>query len=316
MLHVTNGESVIASFRRVRFPGKYLSWADVLHDGPVPQTSTLEQLSDVRARALSDFGSSKYEEMRASFAERDRTIENYRQHEEVVLWFEHDLFDQLQLIQLLDWFAGQDLGKTRLSLIQINSYPGVQPFYGLGQLTGTQLAKLFPLRAKVTQAQLSIGREAWQAFRSDSPEALARLAEHDFPAMPFLRAALRRMLQEYPWTTDGLSRCERQLLKAVAAGAHTRRAIFISSSKDEEVPWGDESVFLRIDRLASGAAPALQQTSDSAYDITEQGRQLLNGQADWVKLQGAVDVWLGGVHLTGPKPEWRWDENAQVLVRA
>src|SRR5262249_55542559 len=157
---------------------------------------------DVRAQALTGFGAGNYDEIRASFAARDRALEGFRKHEEVVLWFEHDLFDQLQLIQLLDWFAQQELGKVKLSLIQIDSYPGVKPFYGLGQLSGTQLARLFPTRRAVTSAHLAAAREAWQAFRSSDPAALLEQAQKNSPALPFLAAALQRFLEEYPWTSD------------------------------------------------------------------------------------------------------------------
>ena len=71
-------------------------------------------------------------------------LEDFRKFEEVVLWFEHDLYDQLQLIQLLDWFSHQEMGKIRLSIVQINSHAGVKDFQGLGQLSGSQLARLFP----------------------------------------------------------------------------------------------------------------------------------------------------------------------------
>src|SRR5262249_5977248 len=152
------------TFRQVRFPGSYLAWRDVLHDGPVPQTATLSELSDVRAQALAGFGAGDYEELRAGFAARDQVLEDSAKHEEIILWFEHDLYDQLQLLQILDWFGSNGNG-SRLSLIQVNSYPGVKPFHGLGQLSGPQLARLFPTRANVTSAHLTAAREAWQAFR-------------------------------------------------------------------------------------------------------------------------------------------------------
>src|SRR5215467_7319254 len=151
MLHITNGDSVLGTFRQVRFPGVYLSWLDVLHDGPVPQTESLSELSDVRAQALAGFGAGDYEEIRAGFATRDQALESSGKHEEIVLWFEHDLYDQLQLLQLLDWFASHDRNGAKLNLIQVNSFPGVKPFYGLGQLSGPQLARLFPTRAPVTE---------------------------------------------------------------------------------------------------------------------------------------------------------------------
>jgi uncharacterized protein DUF1835 len=314
VLHITNGDSVVATFRQVKFPGVYLPWRDVLHDGPVPQTETLSGLSDIRAQALADFGAGAYPSIRTGFAERDQALENFRKHEEVVLWFEHDLYDQLQLVQILDWFAQQELGKTKLSLIQIDSFPGVKPFYGLGQLSGTQLARLFPRRTPVSPAHLEIAQPAWAAFRAGDPTALEAYATQKLPELPFLAAALLRFLQEYPWTSDGLSRTERQVLQAAAAGKRKRAEIYSDSRKQEDAPWGDSSVYLRMKWLASGPNPALDETNSGEYSVSDYGRKLLAGEADWIALQGSIDRWLGGVHLTGKQSQWRWDGNQKTLI--
>ncbi len=317
MLHITNGDSVVGTFRQVRFPGSYLPWRDVLHDGPVPQTATLSELSDVRAQAIADFGWGDYEDIRAGFAARDQALEDSGKHKEIVLWFEHDLYDQLQLLQLLDWFGSNGNGAAKLSLIQINSYPGVKPFYGLGQLSGPQLARLFPTRITVTPAHLKAAREAWQAFRSPEPGALvdlAHMAPEKSSPLPFLAAALHRFLQEYPWTSDGLSRIERQVLQAVASGARKRQEIYFESRKQEETPWGDGSVYLRLDGLAAGPNPAVVEVHKNDYAVTEAGRQLLEGEADWIQLSGGIDRWLGGVHLHGQQSQWRWDDAQKTMV--
>ncbi len=226
LLHITNGDSVLSTFRQVRFPGRYLAWKDPLHDGPVPLMADLQSLSEIRARALAEFGWESYETLRADFAQRDRMLEEFRKFEEVVLWFEHDLYDQLQLIQLLDWFAQQEMGKIRLSIVQINSHAGIKDFQGLGQLSGTQLARLFPLRRTAMAEQLAIATDAWAAFRSGTPEALVEFLQVNHPEMPFLRDALLRFCQEYPWTTDGLSRTQRQILQAVQSGPKTKQEIY------------------------------------------------------------------------------------------
>src|SRR6476646_4988213 len=143
MLHVTNGDSVVESWRSVGFPGEYLPWRDVLHDGAVPRRDTLEQMSDVRAKEIHQLGGyGDYKSLRADFAKRDAALAAFREHDEVVLWFEHDLYDQLQLLQILDWFSRQDRDGARISLIQIDRHPEVSPFFGLGQLSGRQLADL------------------------------------------------------------------------------------------------------------------------------------------------------------------------------
>jgi hypothetical protein len=316
VLHITNGESVTGTFRQVRFPGTYLAWNDVLHDGPVPQTTTLSELSDIRAQALASFGWGEYEKLQSGFVARDRTLQDFRKHQDVVLWFEHDLYDQLQLLQLLDWFEEQDLEGINLDLVQIDSYPGVRPFYGLGQLSGPQLARPFPMRKRVTQTQRSIATETWQAFRAAEPTGLLAISQQQLPEMPFLAAALGRFLEEYPWTTDGLSRTERQVLQAAAAGKRKKQEIYFESRKQENVPWGDASVYLRMAWLASGPNPALIESPKNEFTITDAGRQLVEGKADWIKLQGGVDRWLGGVHLTGEQPQWRWDHEKKTLIAA
>jgi hypothetical protein len=251
--------------------------------------------------------------MRAEFAERDRTLQSFRKYPEVVLWFEHDLYDQLQLLQILDWFSQQELGSTRISLIQINEFPGVKTFYGLGQLSGRQLVQLFPSRRTVSTQQFKVAREAWQAFRSPSPDALIEFVKREHAEMPFLQAALVRFLQEYPWQRDGLSRSERQVLCALEAGARTKPDIYKEWRKVEAVPWGDSSVYLRLDRLAAGNNPAVGKSGDQ-YQLTDHGRKLLAGKAD--RVSDGLDLWLGGVHLTGNKTEWRWSEEEKTVKKA
>jgi hypothetical protein len=313
MLHITNGDSVVHGFRAGAVPGTYLPWRDVLHDGAVPQTSTLEELSDIRAGALANLGDDggDYEELRASFAERDRTLADFRRHDETVLWFEHDLYDQLQLLQLLDWFSRQNLAGVRLSVIQIGEHPELPNFHGLGELNGQQLAALLPTRSSVSATQLEIGRQAWEAFCAPDPTTLVSLARRSDPGMPFLQAALQRLFEEYPSILGGLSRLERELVMAGAAGARHRQEFYRRSQAFESCPWGDLSVYMRLERLASGDHPALDRLGGDEFAINDQGGRLLAGEDDWTTSSG-LDVWLGGVHLTGADG-WRWNEDARAL---
>ena len=313
MLHVTNGDAVIDGFRAGQVPGDYLAWRDPLHDGPVPEASSLEALSDIRARALTDFSWGSYGDIRSQFTARDRTLAGFRDHDEIVLWFEHDLYDQLQLLQLLDWLSRQDLAGVCLSVIQIGEHPDVPSFHGLGQLNGKQLASLLRDRLPVTQKHLALGREAWQAVCSPDPTSLINMAGRWDPVLPFLGPALSRLLEEYPSVTNGLSRAERQLLSAGVAGARHMRDYYQKSQTLETNPWGDASVFLRLEALAAGPHPALTRISNDELEVNEQGRQLLAGNEDWVGLSGGIDRWIGGVHLIGPDARWRWNERAGRL---
>ena len=183
MLHITNGESVIHSFTAARLEGAYLSWMDVLYEGPVPDLPH-EALSDVRARALANLGWGQEAEIRNAFAARDAALASFCDHEEVVLWFEHDLFDQLQLIQLLSWFADQDLGSTRLSLVYIASHD--------------QIPEILRDRKPVTAEQLSLGRRAWKAFCGPDPRAITAHDSFGFVTAPVSTGCLAAVARRIP----------------------------------------------------------------------------------------------------------------------
>src|SRR5262249_18106107 len=119
MLHVTNGSSAEGSLRESGLRGSFLSWADVLHEGPVPGDLTSEELRRTRAGFLAQYASRTAEEIETELAVRDQTLVDLRSHDEVVLWFEHDLFDQLQLLQILDRIAALDAGQARLRIVCI-----------------------------------------------------------------------------------------------------------------------------------------------------------------------------------------------------
>jgi RNA polymerase sigma factor (sigma-70 family) len=324
MLHVLNGDSTREIMERSDIPGTYTVWADVLHEGPIPGDLDDEQFREVRLRYLSAMDRwVASDEGRAQYRAWDERLGSFGDYDEVVLWFEHDLFDQLILIRHLDWFARRDLGRTRLSLICVGEFPGVEGFAGLGDLSPDQLASLLGTRQRVTVRQTELGRAAWRAFTSSDPTSIERLLERDTSALPFLAGALGRFLEEYPAVGSGLPRTERQILDGLTRGITTPVDLFLDSQKlEERVFMGDATFWLRLEGLASGPRPLIRLVGQptpaalpkSDVELTGDGRRVAAGEADWIVLDG-IDRWLGGVHLVGREAAWRWDVRARRLVR-
>jgi hypothetical protein len=304
VLHVTNGDSTTATMERAGIAGDLLPWRDVLHEGPVPDLP-VHELRHVRAEYLAGLAGAAPEDVEFGLLDRDvRLASAIESLEPVVLWFEHDLYDQLQLIQIV---AGLPDFPTRVELICIGSFPGRPGFAGLGELEPDELASLWPLRTAVTPEHVHLARAAWDALRADDPRALARVAATPDERLPYLAPALKRLLEELPGTRDGLGRTERQLLQAVAAGARDRVAAFLASMRAEEAPFmGDTIAFDRLDGLAG------LMHDDEPLRLTADGEAVLAGEADRVALIG-FDRWLGGLHVRADGPLWRWD-HAQGLL--
>src|SRR5881409_492438 len=115
MLHIHNGESSAGTLKRSPVPGEIFSFQDALITGPTPARLTGEEWRHIRARHLSESYGVDLDECERRLLNQEQTLASFSDHDEVVLWFEHDLFCQVNLIYLLDWFAARELGKTKLT---------------------------------------------------------------------------------------------------------------------------------------------------------------------------------------------------------
>jgi hypothetical protein len=230
-LIITNGDAAGELLRRA-IPGtEVLPWRDVLHEGPVPLTATLAELTGIRADYLAERGWGDREEIAAYLQARDRGLAQAGAFDRVVLWFEHDLYDQLQLLQILDWLSRAERGN--LLLVQASEF--------LGRQTEDEIEALRASERQVTDDQLALAAEAWAAFRAPTPESWQALLGRDLSPLPFLESAVRRMLEELPGR-DGISRSERQILTALSSGITTPPALFVAVQRSEQAVFMGDGV--------------------------------------------------------------------------
>ena len=222
---------------------------------------------------------------------------------ERVLWFEHDLFDQLQLVDALALARENDASPE---LIVVGSFPGRPAFRGLGELDASELETLWPERRVASAEALKTSAAVWDAFRTP-----------DLAELPFVAAALQRLLEELPAPVDGLSGTERRALQAIAAGAGTPFAAFVAAQDLEAAPFLGDTWFLRtLAALAHGRNRLIEMEGGeplSPVRLTPVGERVLRGEADRVELLG-IDRWIGGTHVT-EQNLWRWDPAERALVR-
>ena len=300
MLHILNGDSARMGFERSGIPGEVVVWPDILYEGPTP-LATGEEWIAARTGYLAGVVDDRDEDFAEGYRRNDAALESFRDHDEVIFWFEHDLFDQLLLIRHLWWLERRGAltgAGPRFSLVCRNVY--------LGPLKPEEFVPLFAERQPITRAQIELGSRVWQAFCGDDPTGLLPFATAVSPHLPFLAASLRRFLEEYPSSANGLSRTEQQLLRVVSNEPLTKEEAFRASTALEDAIYlGDLSFFNIVHALASAPHPLL--TENGRIRLTDMGRDVLTARADHVTLNG-IDRWMGGVHLTAADP-WRWDGN-------
>ncbi len=326
-LHITNGDSAANGMKAGGIKGEIISWKDVLHEGPVPANLDLTHLSRTRAQWLAQQGLGDTAKIQREFDERDEFICRYTDFDEVVLWFEWDLYDQLQLIQILDFLAQDSEGDraetgTRLTIVSFNGY--------LGTIGPERFIELYDKRIDVTTDMLDTGKRAFTAFRSTDPRDLQKVARDGTDALEFLELSLWRHLEELPSTRNGLSRSESQVLEAVSQGPLPFHELFKQvANREERIFCGDTIVALYIERMSMTDTPLITYTSGDRIDaprteedsrafrnaemgLSAAGRNVLACDADWIEAGGS-DRWLGGVHLDRKNAAYRWNPDTRAI---
>ena len=302
---ITNGQSAVEALRLAGVNEPILPWDDVLYDGPVPAVENHSDLSAIRAGHLASLGWGTLGNIQAQFEQRDHQLADLRE-DRLLLWFEHDLYDQLQLIQILHGCATGCWDAKPVEII-------CKPAY-IAETDPAQLAQQYKHPEKLSDTQLMAGVEAWQAFTAEVPTPLEVLAESREYPLPFLPAAFYRLLQFYPDARSGLSMLEEGMVQDIMKGVSTPGALFLSAQQREKAKFmGDWSFFIRLDRLVRGGvvegikpyqAPFEVRGAihpdflDQTFRITEKGEGLLNGEVNFRSTYPDAEQWIGGVCLT------------------
>ncbi len=316
MIHIHSGDAAAAVLRQSGIPGENIVWCDLLMDGPLPAGCNGVKLAWLRAASLAGAtgGALSIEACQRRLEEQDAAVDRaFAAADEVVLWIDACLYDQLILIRLLDRLAEADY-RCQASLLCVDAAPGHSVLHGYGELTPAEIAPLLPLRRPVTAVMLAEAQTAWCALCAPTPELLVELARRVAVApaeLPSLQDALCRLLEQYPAKGSGLDRLQQEVLEAVRDGADSLIPLFRAVSAREQRPFfGDTYLWRVVNELAAAPHPALilhgpgplplwgapPDLKAWRLELTPTGRALLDGTADWVLLNG-LDRWIGGVHL-------------------
>lgn len=321
--HIMNGDAAADRLRGSGLGETMVVWTDILHEGPTPIGTSPQEWRRARAEHLSSMGFGEVEPIEKCMREADSALANPNDGRERVFWFEHDLYDQLLLIRHLHWLSQHDMETCKsISLICIGEFPGIDRFIGLGQLESDQIASLLDTRLPIEQEHVRLGSAVWQDFCHADPMKIARWLTQDTSALPYLKPAIHRHLQQYPSRFNGMGKTEQFVLESLQDQPKTAGKLFAESQARETSPFlGDAVVYHYIQRLANESKPAvklleptLKVGATTEIAITDFGLRLLSGNEDRVRTNG-INRWFGGVKLIGQEAVWRWDEAGGDLTQ-
>lgn len=340
-IHIRCGSDIKQPLLDCGFEGDFIESNSAFPLGEVPLFDTLEGSISHYARVRADFLQSAFtpfmpanlQGVMASAEQSTVDLIERLQHlpksvQRIILWYEHDPYDQLDLSFILYNLSIQssiNLQNVAIELVETGNFPGIKRFIGIGQLAQQpeSLLLLWRQRRLLSAEEIGFGANIWRAFCEQTPARLWQLSTRVDELMPIMKKAMIRVLQELPSSANGLSKTQILTLKIVDDhdGISAGQAFSLLNCEYESLPYlGDIMYFFEIQQLLEGQSPplALQASDGEGFakqrlTLTQTGRALLAGELNWLSLSSA-ERWLGGVCGKPGGSLWCWSELQQRPV--
>lgn len=189
-IHILNGDALKSQFPSESILGEIIVMRECLVYGDV-NGNTIDELIACRAQSLNEMYGSSREEYIQKVAPEFQKIFKIEEGE-VHLWFEDDLFCQVNL-----WFTCSLLEGKSVSAYLIR--PSSSLRYGFGGLDEQDLLQAFKNKQAVTQEEIVQFSKLWKAYQEDDTDSLVDLSQKMMTAFPFLQDAVQAQIDRIPY---------------------------------------------------------------------------------------------------------------------
>lgn len=291
ILHITNGDSCTNYLKSLHFEGNFITWREMLCEGK----TSIDVGSESFWKTRFDFLKSYYKVTKKTFI--DFTLKEYRTlcqtkgQKEIVLWFEYDLFCQINMIAILSWIKRFRKGE-KVTLVCSGDVEGSAKKLALGELTPEQIQQHFENRIELSIDDIEYADYVWQLYCSDSPLRLETVNQFN-PANPFyyLDDALNMHLKRFPSIENGLNVVENYIIQTAAeTQPKSKNQLIGNLLKNQEVlGFGDLQYALKLEKLKT------LFTSFHPVKLSRKGKKAFENQLNMYQTFRNDEAYLGGV---------------------
>jgi len=316
ILHLRCGDDIQEGLELAGLKGQFKDIINPFTMGPVFTDLSSEEALSLRTEFMNNsigryIEPERCEGMRQSLIDEESYVRSLPgEFDEITLWFEHDAYDQLCLAYLLHHFHKMNLlNDCPVKLVQVDRFPGIKRFLGIGQIEPEGLALLYQQRLSVTPQMAAFAHQMWEAFTANNPVQLFKLTQQTDAPLPLMQKAFSRILMELPSPKNGLSFTENMALEIIAEEEELialRSFLFAHAERDPQSYHGDIMFLSILQDMIDAEKPALKvvgrvdqkRAGAEILSLTLYGEELLAGRANWLH-DNTVRRWIGGTEING-----------------
>ncbi len=266
ILHILNGDSTYAIFKESSISGDVVICREMLCEGTVVKDVGSDQFWKERYSYFkNEFGVDKLDYFDKTLKEiiKLQDVSDYR---EVVLWFEYDLFCQINLMALATYLLKSYRKDIKYFLVCTGKEKGKTQLLSLADYSPKEYEDLYQNKIKLSRNDLLFAQIVWEIYSENDVDSLMSFDFNQSKKFIYLQAAIDQHLMRFK-DENGLNQIDHKILSIIDTGIQNEKQLInkllIWQKKETVYGFGDMQYINYIKKLKS-------------FIIIENGKMKLN----------------------------------------
>ncbi|WP_117883862.1 DUF1835 domain-containing protein [Aureibaculum luteum] len=273
-LHILNGDSTASIFSQSQVEGDVIIWREMLCEGPICKEVGSDEFWKKRYNYFeNDLGIGKLEYFDKTIKEIVK-LENVAKYDEIILWFEYDLFCQINLMALCTYLLESYDKSVMYHLVCTGKENGKDQLQTLGDYDAKSYPQLLGKKKKLSRKKLLFAKKCWEIYVNNNPEELKAFDFNQKPDFAYFQMAIIQHLERFP-KSNGLNQIQQKMLELIDGENLNKnqiiREMLLWQRTETVYGFGDLQYANYLDKLN-----AYYSMNDEIYRLNESGKRIIN----------------------------------------
>lgn len=306
-LHITNGDSLTDRLKELKLvQGDFFVWREMLCEGPTEIKIETDSFIKKRKDFLKKYYRIPHEGYEEKFVSQFKKLDHLGQYDEVILWFEYDLFCHINMVAAISLLMRKEANAIPIYLVCSGRVDHEKKLMGLGELSEIQLQKHYENKVRLTLDDLELAQHVWTLYCESNPKKIAgQIKKHS--SFEYLSICLRAHLQRFPNMLTGLNVLEHNILEMIEKYhiKNVKQLMGYALEYQGYYGYGD----MQMKRVIARLFQFLDQTKDRLL-LSERGKLALKHKKNFYNTQ-ILDWYYGGVK----KYDYLYNTDTHTLLK-
>ena len=214
IVHIVNGDSTASILSKSFLKGDIVVWREIFCEGPLHKNFASDEFWKLRYKYMNEaYGIDKLQYFDTTIKEIIK-LEELPKNAEIVLWFEYDLFCQINLLATCTMLLNFYRKDLKYRLVCVGKRKGSKSFVSLSDYSFSEYGELYKNAEKLTRNNLLYAKECWDVFVENNEVKLKKFDFGKSSKFKYLQTAINQHLKGAQ-ITQGLNEIELKILEII-----------------------------------------------------------------------------------------------------